>query len=103
MKTQFTPGPWEILNSITGRNDLYIWSSIVPDAEVSRAIASVHPDSGGSQKDNARLIAAAPELLKALQAIEFAGTVGPQNPFHMTRAEMVRRARAAIAKATKQS
>jgi hypothetical protein len=97
-----TPGPWRVgypHDGITGptASPLVWWDGLKVGREIitvgSRVVAIVARDGGLSDEDraNARLIAAAPELLQALQDIldtGFAG--GPQG----------KRARAAIAKAT---
>ena len=58
MTLQHSPGPWSIANDADG------WDNIV-DAD-DRRIAEVDSCSGGKDPD-ARLIAAAPELLEALE------------------------------------
>lgn len=52
-----TPGPWRVVP--TGAGNVLIQSD-----SVSQTVATVH---GAEQAANARLIAAAPELLEALQ------------------------------------
>jgi hypothetical protein len=94
MKAQHTPGPWE-----TAVNDEGQWD--VCDAGGGDLLADLS-DCPENAEANARLIAAAPELLAALKAIlarvesgegmggKFLG--GPPLP--------IREARAAIARAT---
>ena len=88
-----TPGPWQA-NPIgdTGRC----------------SISAPHPSGGGQNvideclKENARLIAAAPELLAALEALELAARGGlDQSATHdgLTNCAAIAKARAAIAKA----
>jgi len=61
-----TPGPWKVADGLTIEDDscLVIYS----DNEPARRIAHV-PDYDGEGELNARLIAAAPELLAALRHI----------------------------------
>lgn len=68
MKTEFTPGPWNFTIE-DGRPHVYdsIGSSI---CEVSRKVTEVTgPEMLNRTLPNAQLIAAAPELLDALQFI----------------------------------
>ena len=58
---QHTPGPWSIY--FNSQDDLVI-RKMFPDGQESHSIARCH--SGAA---NARLIAAAPELLEALQRL----------------------------------
>ncbi len=91
MNTQHTPGPWKV-KSIVG---VY--------AQDGSLVASLHtPISNGDNQD-ARLIAAAPELLEALQAFLRAPSVGSDGPGSSTIVVQdfnLRAARAAIVKAT---
>ena len=82
MSTQHTPGPWATRESAT--------HVTVTNA---RGDAVFHDDKRipGVMAD-ARLIAAAPELLEALKVLVENGGIGPEQMFHD--------ARAAIAKAT---
>jgi len=74
MKTQeqkptHTPGPWKVAPP----NDDHNWLNVRTDEEDGWYIASVTPMAGGGlcQVDaNARLIAAAPELLAAARAAD---------------------------------
>lgn len=52
--SKHTPGPWEVSESA-----FYVWD------EKRRLVAEVSGASGGERAANARLIAAAPELLEA--------------------------------------
>jgi len=89
MDAKHTPGPWNIyFNS----QDDFVIRKMFPDGQESHSIAHCH-----SGADNARLIAAAPELLEALQALidmDVAYQRGPKVN------QAVENARAAIAKAT---
>ena len=62
MKTQHTPGPW-IVTEYDGRGPMEVQSSENPGASLALVYAE-HPDQ---MEPNARLIAAAPELLETLQ------------------------------------
>lgn len=81
---KYTPGPWAYVDHDYGHDSVY--------GGVSRLVCHVFGDDAQAVED-ARLIAAAPELLAALQNAvdEVDGTF----PFHFLEA-----ARAAIAKAT---
>ena len=89
-ETKHTPGQWETLDN-----------SIIAGAI---CIAVIEDDGGyeapaDQRLANARLIAAAPELLEALEAILKVGK-GVPGPLNMIGTQMVREfARAAIAKA----
>ena len=96
--TQHTPGPWSISASFDrverrvqhGDNPPLVWG-------IASGINSAHPDymPRAEQIANARLIAAAPELLAALEALcEDKYLADPIN------ADRMRAARAAIAKAS---
>ena len=105
MTTKFTPGPWHVKpNSIGG-------PAVGPEEAVVADIRTYGgPHVGGQQHPqtaaNARLIAAAPDLLEALQemvagdaeAIEDAKRLGVPFPDEMLAA--YHKARAAIARAT---
>lgn len=64
MKFKGTPGPWHI--SFHGSDNCW-----VVDSERNKAIARVtkYNNDGPAQKANFQLLAAAPELLEALQAV----------------------------------
>ena len=92
MSTKHTPGPWAVL---TGEFALY-----VTPAGGSRAIAQIPPVSQDAEA-NARLIAAAPELLEALQLlldIELGGEIG--GSFRERLYAAFRKSEKAVAKAT---
>jgi len=111
MNTQHTPGPWE---AQTNRSPLTITHELphLPQAKGGhrqfREIAEVYvSDKGdGAPEDfaNARLIAAAPELLAALEnLLSRAALPGPARKNAVLRERMIsarEQARAAIAKAT---
>lgn len=88
-----TPGPWKPVESHTG--DWYI-----AQANDDGAIGEVYADAGGSEdaEANARLIAAAPELLEAAKEIVRTG-LGDE-AMHGDQREAVALIIAAIAKAT---
>lgn len=75
MSAAFTPGPWEIrralgtAGSVTGGVSRKYSNGSAQDQLFM--VCSVQPDNGGpeAQEANARLIAAAPCLLSALQAL----------------------------------
>ena len=87
---QHTPGPWSIY--FNSQDDLVI-RKMFPDGQESHSIARCH--SGAA---NARLIAAAPELLEALQRLSAQCTRLRLPGQPETDAEKT--ARAVIAKAT---
>ena len=97
-KAAHTPAPWRIeWNTAQGGEGHYI-TDINDMGEISRIAAVLfHDDTDGETRANARLIAAAPELLAALKdvlRIAQAASVGvPGNSPRLDRA------RAAIAKA----
>ena len=63
MTTKHTPGPWHIDGGTNSKNDLFIWK--VGEYYGGHAIATVHGEIQEDEAANARLIAAAPDLLKA--------------------------------------
>jgi hypothetical protein len=67
MSTQHTPGPWTISRDTGSKGERYIWMD--GDYFGGHAIATVHDKVPESAEANARLLAAAPDLLAALQAI----------------------------------
>jgi hypothetical protein len=62
MTTQYTPGPWEICPNWPEQNQ----RKIQPEGEVS-GVALSFGDTDEEAEANARLIAAAPEMLEALK------------------------------------
>ncbi len=94
MTMKHTPRPWSIhWGTAQGGSGHHIVDD-TDHGELSR-IATVlfHDDAEGETKANARLIAAAPDLLAALEEI------AKNDPFNQSSAGII--ARAAIAKATK--
>ena len=91
-KVKHTPVPWVIDGSATSL-DIFSSDAAVLVAVVRRSLLSCHLDQ--TARANARLIAAAPELLEALQEIICADCRGWEelDP-------LLSKARAAIAKAT---
>lgn len=106
--TQHTPGPW-IADNNEGFSSWSIWSRMTPTGHgiPGPQVASVHGDSAESDAD-AQLIAAAPELLEALQgALKALDAIGDEMTVgeRYTNAgqyllDALMPARAAIAKAT---
>lgn len=93
MATQnHTPGPWSV--DLSNRNSVTVRDNNYPVAEMWL--------SDGRHHANARLIAAAPELLEALQLLDQAHN-GPWDGAEQERYIAIAndKARAAIAKATK--
>ena len=89
--TKHSPGPWTILRSnVTG------WRLVMPP-DGTLCVASVNDYGGVPAEANARLIAAATELLDVLQQMMEFWDNG--SPVHAG-AEIVSEARAAIRKAT---
>lgn len=102
MTVKHTPGPWSIVIDDTG-GEFTGWPSIVASPEID---CSVIHRAGFKQKfwgdlsqreciANARLIAAAPDLLEALQRL-----LNAENDEYLTPIGVKNLARAAIAKAT---
>jgi len=100
MKTKHTPAPWEADN--TGFGKMQIWNAKEArmdfnDLHLIATIYSVEVKGGNQLKANAKLIAAAPELLEALhhcvQALKVINSMGATKP-------IIERAEAAIKKAT---
>ena len=104
-QTNHTPGPWSISFQTTGERQLWQCADI-GNRDKGAHIVSVEwagPDYGGTLKTigeahaNAHLIAAAPELLEALNNLEHMVRGDyDNNPYAQ---EVIRNARAAIAKA----
>ena len=102
MKTQHTPGPWIVGGPVNDIGDFRIFSETKQDT----LYCTVEVGWGSQAKEiaaaNARLIAAAPDLLEALQAIT-AGVIEGLNSEGDYMHARVKEARAAIAKATSAS
>ncbi|MGS6394294.1 hypothetical protein ACVG01_17090 [Pseudomonas aeruginosa] len=102
-KQSHTPGPWEIERYSDGL--IQIVGNIRAVSDHEEHVTTVVEAVTRGDEANARLIAAAPELLEALQGmIEVYG--GQYNddclPKSSTELELIQQARAAIAKATGQ-
>lgn len=105
MSTKHTPGPWKAFNCI-GPRSLKNWH-IQADELKGRPVATI-ADIGDGDAANAQLIAAAPELLEALEFMLEADTnicenIGRKSDQAMTRIAAIDQARVAIAKAKGQS
>ena len=61
-ETRHTPGPWTIKKKFTGNNEFRGWQVHADDRAITTLWTSAQPDEA-----NARLIAAAPDLLAAAQ------------------------------------
>ena len=100
---QHTPGPWSLSDSFDrverrvkhGDNPPLVWG-------IASGINSAHPDymPRAEQIANARLIAAAPELLDALERISTAYDETLRHPIAAPLLQAIYGARAAIARAT---
>ena len=95
MEAKHTPGPWKVDKELTSRSGEWLIAMDAGDKGRGIAIAETRVATG-AELANARLIAAAPELLEALQLI--ADTDPVDAALDPQRA--VRIAQAAIAKAT---
>lgn len=70
MSATHTPGPWTVGQTPAGST--YCWLSVIgaddqPVCHLCRNVGDVNAIGGGESGANARLIAAAPELLAALR------------------------------------
>lgn len=103
MNTKHTPGPWRFSFKTTKTNNIGIYDqhgSLLATVDVHQI---ANKQTMQRRSSDARLIAAAPELLEALQAIEpfldsiicYASTMNEHEPNRIAH-----NARAAIAKAT---
>lgn len=106
--TKHTPGPWwfaqhdEYGRYDIGQGDAVIARTCAP-ADSGPGEAAITDYMHEHQRSNARLIAAAPDLLTALRAIDHAWTSdmpsGPQNPIMVKKwRQLWEQARAALAK-----
>ena len=95
MNTKHTPGPWEINESQRG--------TFIYQDRTENCIAEVYADVNEDQQANARLIAAAPEFLEALNDIANGDAMKGRSSWKTADIVLAyqRIARAAIAKATK--
>lgn len=71
MNTQYTPGPWEVGYASPENREtstLAVWKKEVLDAGFGSVVCKISPEKTMDETDkaNAHLIAAAPELLEAL-------------------------------------
>lgn len=73
MSTKHTPGPWIAIHSIPEEGSECFWLRAQPGGTICRGfsqeIGTINGPQSGEQEANARLIAAAPELLEACQAM----------------------------------
>lgn len=65
-KSSHTPGPWKIDGGTNKNDDLFIWQDT--DKLGGHGIAKIYGEWGDMTGPNARLIAAAPELLLSAKA-----------------------------------
>lgn len=92
--TQHTPGPWAVVPARTGENDSIYFEVHDGFGRTATVYGDIATD--GEEAANARLIAAAPELLEALREL-----ADHCRAFYMAERESILlNARAAIAKAT---
>lgn len=103
MKATHTPGPWKVIDGI-GCGSIYSIKQETPSHNNGVLAAVLHaPDAKAPlmvAQANARLIAAAPELLAALYKIaEWDPASAPGEPNGMSVIDAIDIARAAIAKA----
>ena len=103
MEQKHTPGPWMVREF---NSDIQISANNFREPAIVRRIMGTSSDCQtalrAEQVANARLIAAAPELLAALRAIDHAWTSdmpsGPQNPILVKKwRQLWEQARAALA------
>ena len=90
----FTRGPWTL------RADPCHFDSMSSVYAGDINVAEISGKNGAEQDANARLIAAAPDLLAALQAFVDANDNGPANEWVQRMIASDKKAREAIAKAT---
>lgn len=72
--TRYTPGPWMVDDEQEDANRLYVRH--VDSGRICQCFANCLVTTDAELAANARLIAAAPELLEALQSIEHALRMG---------------------------
>ncbi len=101
-----TPGPWQFLPEECDKPYIRIRGTVLGGRYkianvITPSYEGVHEREAVQTRANARLIAAAPELLEALKMLvaDWCDETGMSTPSH----ESVRFARAAIAKAEEQS
>jgi hypothetical protein len=100
METKHTPGPWQTLPEEADKAYIRVRGTRLGSRyKVANVVtldyAGVHPREAEETRANARLIAAAPELLEACETLLFELVAGPA-----CRSEVIVFARAVIAKAT---
>lgn len=103
-KIQHTPGPWEFQRSLAGEHnkDLAVWgqNGDSPQAVLVGLLPRSKADiRGETQKANARLIAASPELLKALEFLVQGSFYSDNTGYYHTNPNAIIKARKAISKA----
>ena len=97
MSTNHTPGPWAIIADVPGHEIGYRAIVAVEDGKLAETICNPSPMGGA----NAALIAAAPELLAALEAADKWVAMYHDQPGHDAASRCMSAViRAAIAKAT---
>lgn len=95
METKYTPGPWQVW-PLFKENRFCVSTDPLPGTGLVREVCTVPEEDVA----NARLIAAAPELLAALQLFtEFRAALGKTGA-KVSIADVEKAARAAIEKAT---
>lgn len=93
-----TPGPWQFYADVPSTDPNW---HIVTNASRMRVLANVHIEPGNEMDlANARLIAAAPELLTALMSMVSGATANEMFISSNGENPRLKQARAAIAKAT---
>lgn len=95
----YTPGPWQFTTNMIGINNMRVFGVEEINDDFTQGIANC--GYGEGSEANARLIAAAPELLAALQSLV---ELLADDESHMLPEEhlMIGNAREAIAKATRE-
>jgi hypothetical protein len=90
-----TPGPWSVYSAAKDDGFTDFYGIDGPDLDKGNAVVLWDPSGGIENEANARLIAAAPELLAACEVMSahYSGSLDHQPAY-------VKLARAAIAKAT---
>lgn len=100
--TQHTPGPWEVWNHDNDPRHVYVGpveGGLCVAAVVSCNAHGVYtPETEARGRADAQLVAAAPDLLEALEALQSMAAAFP-NELHEDHPDVVA-ARAAIAQAT---
>lgn len=100
-ESKFTPGPWEIIGQFEDKVYHEASDTVVAQAWYPGA-SSKSPSPADTMKANARLIAAAPDMYKALEEIDFlfaCDDEGLEQPAHEQWREAANKISAAIAKA----